>query len=276
MKDKSHPGFPWPLLGYWTFRTLPFWGFIALVIFLFQISVCGIVHDNDNVKTFLQFLNVLPPFIKTLLGGEALRMGNIVGLIAIGYQHPMVLVLYMIFAVGVPTGLLAGEVQKGTMELILSRNATKTQVYICAGLITVVGMYALVLVMFLGTVTSVNIYEFSQKVPLYFFFKTAIVGGMLASAVGGIALLAAACFSRGTAVGLTVVYLIINYFVSFVAVWWPRMKFLEPFTIFHYVDGPEMYHATAWPVGDMCVLLSLLAVSTVFGGIIWARRDLSL
>jgi ABC-2 type transport system permease protein len=276
MRDDRRPSFPLPLLKFWTLHTLLFWGFIALVIFLFQIAICGIVHDNQNVKTFLQFLNVLPPFIKTLLGGESLRIGNITGLIAIGYHHPMILTLYMLFAVGAPTGLLAGEVQKGTMELILSRDATKTHVYICAGLITVIGMFALVLVMFLGTVAATNIYEFGQEVPLYFFFKIAIVGGTLASAVGGIALLAAACFGRGTAVGLTVAYLVVNYFISFVAEWWPRMKFLEPVTIFHYVNGPEMAHESAWPIGDMGVLITILVVSTVVGGIIWARRDLPL
>ena len=268
--------FPWPLLWFWTARTLPFWGFIALVIFLFQLAIGGIVQDNESVKVFLQFLDILPSFIKALLGGQSLRSGNIAGLIAIGYQHPLVLTLYMLFAVGVPTGLLAGEVQRGTMELILSRRVTKTHVYICAGLITVVGMYALVLVMYLGTVASTLMYRFSQPVPLYFFFKIAVVGGLLASMVGGVALLAAACFQRGAAVTVTVAYLVVNYFVSIIAEWWPRMKFLEPTTIFHYVHGPQMFQAGTWPLGDMGVLMALLVVSTVLGGVIWSRRDLPL
>ena len=276
MKINHRVRFPLSLLKFWTLRTLPVWGLMALVIFLFQIAICGIVHDNENVKTFLQFLDVLPSFIKTLLGGQSLRSGNIAGLIAIGYHHPLVLTLYMLFAVGVPTGLLAGEVQGGTMELILSRHATKTHVYICAGLITVAGMFALVMVMFLGTVAATNLYSFGQAVPLYSFFKRAFVGGLLASAVGGIALLAAACFRRGNAVGLTVAYLVINYFASIIAAWWPRMKFLEPITIFHYVEGPEMFHESAWPIADMGVLIAILAVSTVLGGVIWSRRDLPL
>jgi len=249
---------------------------MALVIFLFQIAICGIVHDNESVKTFIQFVDMLPSFIKAVLGGDALQLGNVVGLISIGHNHPLILTLYMLFAVGVPTGLLAGEVQRGTMELILSRSATKTQVYICAGLITVIGMYLLVLVMFTGTVVATSVYRFDQEVPLYYFFKTAIVGGMLASAVGGIALFAAACFHRGTAVSLTVAYLVVNYFVSIIADWWPRMKWLEPATIFHYVHGPEIFTKSSWPLGDMGVLISLLIVSTVVGGIVWSRRDLPL
>ena len=276
MENKQRTSFPLPLLQFWTFRILPAWGFIALIIFLFQIAICGIVHDNESVKTFLQFIDMLPSFIKSILGGEALQLGNVSGLIAIGYQHPMVMTLYMLYAVGVPTALLAGEVQKGTMELILSRQATKTHVYICAGLITVTGMFALVMVMFTGTVAATSIYDFGQAIPLYSFFKIAIIGGTLASAVGGISLLSAACFSRGTAVGLTVAYLAVNYFVSIIADWWPRMKWLSPATIFHYVHGPEIFNGSEWPVGDLCVLISLLVVSALLGGVIWSRRDLPL
>jgi ABC-2 type transport system permease protein len=274
MGSKKHPPFPWPLLWFWTLRILPMWFLIALMIFLFQLAICGIVHDNESVKIFLQYIDMLPSFIKTIMGGEALKVGNIAGFVAIGYQEPMVLILYMLYAVGVPTGLLAGEVQRGAMELILSRQVTKTHVYICVGLITVAGMYALVLVMFLGTVTATNLYQFEQAVPLYLFFKLAIVGGMLASAVGGIALLAAACFRRSTAVSLAVAYLVVSYFVWIISDWWPRMKFLKPTTIFNYVDVQKIFNESAWPISDICVLITILVVSTLLGGFIWSRRDL--
>lgn len=276
MKNSHRLPFPWPLLRFWTLRILPSWCFIAFWIFLFQLIICGIIHDNENVKIFLQYIDMLPSFVKALMGGEALQVGNIAGLIAIGYQDPLVLVLYMLYAVGVPTALLAGEAQKGNMELILSRQVTKTHVYICAGLITVAGMYALVLVMFLGTIAATNLYQFDQAVPLYSFFKLAINGGILASAVGGIALLAAACFQRNMAVSLTVAYLVINYVVWIMAEWWPTMRWLYPATIFYYVDGPKIFIESAWPIRDMGVLVFLLVISTLSGGVIWQRRDLPL
>ena len=275
MSSKTYPPFPLPLLKFWTWRILPIWLLIATIIFLFQIAICGIMHDNKSVKMFLQFIDVLP-FAKTVLGGDALQVGNVSGLIAIGYNHPLVLTLYMLFAVGVPTGLLAGAVQQGTMELILSRHVAKIHTYICTGLITITGMFALVMVMFLGTILATNIYDFGQDIPLYSFFKAAINGGLLASVAGGIALLAAACFQRNTAVWLTVAYLILNYFVSIIAEWWPRMKWLYPTSIFYYVDGEKIFSETGWPVGDIFVLVSILVISTLLGGVIWSRRDLPL
>jgi len=252
------------------------WSLIAFWIFLFQIIVCGIVHDNEKVKAFLQYIELLPAFVKTMMGGEALQLGNIAGLISIGYQEPFILFLYMLFAIGVPTSLLAGEVQNGNMELILSRPTTKTHVYICAGLITIAGMCALVLVMFLGTVVAANLYDFEQEVPLYAFFKLAINGGILASTVGGIALLATVCFRRVTAISLTVAFLAANYLTDIVSEWWPMMKPLTPFTIFYYVNPPAVLSQSVWPIRDMTVLITLFAVSTLLGGIIWKRRDLPL
>ncbi|MHC4203125.1 MAG: ABC transporter permease subunit [Planctomycetota bacterium] len=276
MSNNHRPPFPWPLLRFWTLRILSAWFLIALVIFLFQLAICGIVHDNERVKALIQYIDMLPAFLKTFIGGEAVQVGNVVGLISIGYQDPLVLLLYMLYAVGVPTALLAGEVQKGTMELILSRHTTKTQIYICAGLITVIGMFALVAVMFMGTVVATNLYDFEQDIPFYSFFKLAINGGILASTVGAISLLAAACFRRGTAVCVTVAYLVLNYFAEIIAEWWPRMKWLEPITIFNYVDEGKIFNQSSWPLGAMTVLISILVISTVAGGVIWSRRDLPL
>jgi ABC-2 type transport system permease protein len=275
MTQRSRPPFPRTLLWFWFVRVLPIWGGIALMIFLMQIAVCGIVHDNENVQTLLQFLDLLPSVIKSALGGQSLRVGNTAALIAIGYNHPFVLFLYMLFAVGIPTMLLTGEVQKGTMELILSRPATKNQVYLCAAALTVVGMFALVMVMFLGTVVAVNVYHFGEPIPLDLFFRIAIVGGLLASACGGVALLSAASFGRlYGAIGASVAFLVANYFVSIIADWWPRMRFLRPATLFHYLGDSRISYE--WPLSDMCVLTSVLVLSAIAGGVIWHRRDLPL
>lgn len=275
MKNRTNFIDALPLLKFWTLRTLPAWCLIALMIFLIQVAVCGIVHDNEKVKQMLTVLDILPSFVKTALGGDYLKAGNTAALITIGYKHPFVLFLFMFFAVSVPTGFLAGEVQKGTMELILSRCVTKRHVYIFAGLITVAGMFALTMVMFLGTAFSVNIFDFGKPIGLSMFFRIGICGGELACTVGGIALLCAAVFaSRNIAVGISVAFLVINYFISVISDWWPRMSFLKKATLFYYVGGPEI--VTGWPVKNMCILGVIFLIAVISGLIIWNRRDLPL
>lgn len=265
--------FPFGLLRFWGGRILSMWSFVALVIFLMQLAVSAIVHDNESVKTFLKFIDVLPAFIKTALGGELLQAGNLPGLMLIGYQHPLVLFLYLLFAVGVPTTLLTGEVQKGTMELILSRPATKTQVYLCACALTLAGMFALVLVMFLGTLTATRLYDFGQLIPLDLFFRIAVNGGLVAGAAGALALLAAGALAgRTRAVGVTVAILVLQYFAWVVAQWWPRLGFLKPATLFYYSSSAKLAHG--WVLGDMIVLLAIIVAASIIGGVSWRRRDL--
>ncbi len=49
------------------------------MIFIFQIAICGVVHDNERVKALLQYIDMLPDFIKAFMGGEVLQVGNVAG-----------------------------------------------------------------------------------------------------------------------------------------------------------------------------------------------------
>lgn len=271
----SHPPFPFALLRFWFIRILPVWLGIALLMFLMQIAVSAIVHDNANVRAFLSFLNMLPSIVKTALGGDMLQTGHTAALLTIGYQHPMVMFLGMLFAVGVPTGLLTGEVQKGTMELILSRPVTKIQVYLCVCILTLVGMFGLVMTMFFGTFVATHIYHFDQPIPLDFFFRIAITGGLLASTFGAFALFSAATFPRlYSALGVAVAFLVINYFVFLFAEWWPSAQFLRRATLFHLLYYSDILWA--WPVSNIISLATILLVVVTLGAVVWHRRDLPL
>jgi ABC-type transport system involved in multi-copper enzyme maturation permease subunit len=277
MSAHDQPGFPTRLLRFWFRRILPWWFLVASVIFLMQIAVCGIIHDDKSIKALLGFIEMLPKIVQSSLGGDALSTGSLPALIAIGYHHPFVQALYMVFAVAAPTGMLAGEVQGGTMELILSCRVTRTQVYVCAAIVTIVGMMGLVAVMFSGTVAATTIYNFGEPVPLYRFFQVAINGGLLAGAVGAISLLSAAVFHRrAAAVGAAVTYLVVNYFVEVTATSWQLMKPFGRWTIFHYVNGGKVFARHVWPVSEMTVLLAVLVCAAVAGGIVWRRKDLRL
>jgi ABC-2 type transport system permease protein len=265
--------FPFALLWFWFVQVFPAWLGIAAMVFLMQIAVAAIVHDNNNVRTFLAFINMLPAVVKTALGGDMLDSGSMTALLTIGYQHPFVMFLEMVYAVGVPAGLLTAEVQKGTMELILSRPVAKVHVYVCAAIVTVVGMFALVMVMYAGTATAVRIYTFDQPIDLPLFLRIAVTAGVLASAFAAFALLFAATFRRlYCAVGLSVAFLTLNYFIAIVAQWWPALRFVRKATLFYLIYYSDLWRG--WPVRNMAILGAIaLAVATV-GALVWRRRDL--
>lgn len=277
MTKLSRPSFPFALLLFWLWRILLMWLLIGFIIFILQILFCAMCHNNERIDAMLSVLKVLPPFLKKSIGGEMLQKGIISNFIAIGYIHPLVMLLYLIFIVSVPTDLLTGHVQSGYMELILSRAVTKTQVYICTLILTFAGMLALFTVMFLGTVVGTTIYDFGQQVTLYPFFRAAVNGVFLAGACTGISLLSAASFrSRGWAVGAAAAYLIACYIVNLFEDLGPVIRILEPLSLFYYIDTQKIMSASAWPVKDMAILAAVMIITTAAGGIIWKKRDLPL
>ncbi len=277
MNSGRRPSFPFALLFFWLRRILFMWFLLGFLIFIIQVLHCAMYHDNERIKALMSFLEMMPSILKASVGGDMLQMGNITGIIAIAYIHPLVLALYMIFAVSVPTGLLAGHVQSGNMELILSRSITKTQVYICTVILTFAGMFALVALMFLGTVVGTSIYDFGQDIPLFPFFRAAANGSLLAASAGGVSLLCAASFrSRGRAVGTAVTFLVANYFIDLFSEWVSFIRYLEPFSLFRYVDPQKILYESAWPVRDMSVLAAVTIVTTLAGAIVWRKRDLPL
>ncbi|MBN1510299.1 MAG: hypothetical protein JW955_25855 [Sedimentisphaerales bacterium] len=273
MSDMTRPPFPFPLLQVWFLRVLPAWCGIGLMIFLMQIAVAGIMHDNASVNAFLGMLKYLPSIVKTALGGDLLESGSMPALLTVGYQHPFVMFLVMVYAVGVPAGLLTAEVQRGTMELVLSRPTTKTQAYLCAAVLTIAGIFGLFGVMFLGTVVAVNVYHFGEPIPLDLFFRIAVNAGLLAAAFAGFALLFAASFRRlYAAVGISVAFLTLNYFIAIIAQWWPGLQYLSRMTLFYLIYYSNLWKG--WPVRNMAILAGILVVTTIAGGLVWRRRDL--
>ena len=273
--EAHRPEFPVRLLLFWIRRCLLGWLLIATVIFSFQVAVCAMVHDNENVQALLSLLKVLPSFIQNMLGGARLMGGDVVALISIGYLHPLVLILFMVYAVATPTGLLVGEIQQGSMEMILGRAVSKSQVYWCAVLPTIGGMFLLTQCMFLGTVAGTSLFDFGERIPLDGFYRLCINAGMLAITVSTIALFVSSwCGDRTFAVTITVTYLVFDYFLSIVSMWWPPMESFRKLSLFNYVNGPGIFRDQAWPVVEMLVLTAVSVTMIGAGWIIWTRRDL--
>jgi ABC-2 type transport system permease protein len=60
-------------------------------------------------------------FIRTIIGGERVDIQNAMDMLSIGYVHPLMVTLFCIWAIGRAAGAIAGEIDRGTMELLLAQ-----------------------------------------------------------------------------------------------------------------------------------------------------------
>ena len=63
--------------------------------------------------------------IRTIIGGERVDLDRAMDLLSIGYVHPLVQVIFCVWAVGRASGALAGEIDRGTMELLMAQPVSR-------------------------------------------------------------------------------------------------------------------------------------------------------
>jgi len=271
----QRPAFPFALLRFWAWRLALGWCLIAGMSFLLQFANCAVASKNQNIQVFLTFVNLLPNAIREIIGKDALSAGNIAFIVALAYEHPIELILHLSWAAGVPTGLLVGEVQRGHMELILSRAVTKSQVYFCALLLTLGGLLALAPVLCGATALGSHLFHYEPPLPISRFWHLAVNFELVCCATAAVGLVAGSYFHRrNRAVGVVVAYAVVDQFILLFSAIWPDLKFISRFSLFHYAKRSEIFSNPDWPLGDMAILAVIACILTLTGAIIWNRRDL--
>ncbi len=63
--------------------------------------------------------------IRTIIGGERVDLDRAMDLLSIGYVHPLVQTIFCVWAVGRASGAVAGEMDRGTMELLMAQPVSR-------------------------------------------------------------------------------------------------------------------------------------------------------
>ena len=93
---------------------------------------------EELVPSFTQFMPLMfikaalfegpGKLIQTFMGGESIDFTRALDMLSIGYVHPLVQTILCIWAVGRASGAIAGEIDRGTMELLLAQPVARYRV----------------------------------------------------------------------------------------------------------------------------------------------------
>lgn len=96
---------------------------------------------SDSVKNFAAVLFAGPgKVIQNLIGGETIELDRAMHVLSIGYVHPLMQTVFCIWAVGRAAGAVAGEIDRGTMELLLAQPLARSRLilaHFCVDLLTI-------------------------------------------------------------------------------------------------------------------------------------------
>ena len=87
------------------------------------------------------------------------------GRIAVTFDEPIVVLCVSVFAIARGSDVVSGEINRGTMELLLAQPVSRWQVLLSQALVTVVGIVLLSLVAWLGTLAGIMTNTVQEEVP---------------------------------------------------------------------------------------------------------------
>ncbi|HEV8516769.1 MAG TPA: ABC transporter permease subunit [Candidatus Limnocylindrales bacterium] len=205
-------------------------------------------------------------------GGDITRLA---GMIAIGFIHPIAVILLAVFTVGFTVASVAGERQRGTLEVLLARPISRRTLYGTLFLASLVFVGLAILALLSGTLVGAALWNLLDELQTPNLPALWLNGVLLHLAFASIALGASVTFDRLTpALAVTLAVLLMSYFFQVLGSLWPDADFLQPYSLFHYLQPQKILEGKLDPF-HLVLLSTVIVAGVIYALIVFPRRDLA-
>lgn len=222
---------------------------------------------------------------RTIIGGETVQLDRAMDMLSIGYVHPLMQVIFCIWAIGRASGAIAGEIDRGTMELLLAQPMSRSRLVLAHLVVDLVTIPLLCLSLWAGNwvgawavgeirpeppkqqkdrpsnpmlemikaraAQQANEEETRKRLevrPMEFGRAQVVVGGLIFAVCGYTMWLSSAGRYRLRVLGVAVLLTLLQFLINILGQMWDAAAWMRPFTIFYYYQ-PQQVILT----GDWCV-----------------------
>jgi ABC-type transport system involved in multi-copper enzyme maturation permease subunit len=241
---------------------LTVWGFLLPLVY---------ARFGSQFTTLMES-GILPDQFARFGGGDVFSLS---GSIALGFIHPIAIILTSVFAVGFSASAVAGERQRGTLEVALARPISRRVLYFSL-LVASLGFIAITIAALLaGSVGGATFAGVVEELPFRRLPLLWLNSVLLFGAFAAIGLAASVSFDRLTpAVGVTLAIGIGMYVLEVLGSLWPAAEVLQPYSLFHYLQAKAILTGVVAAV-DLAVLSSVILAAMVWALVVFPRRDLA-
>ena len=238
------------------------WG---VLIPVFYTAFSDVIRDLANSGAFPE----------ELLSFGSGSLFSLPGAVTLGTQHPIAIAMIAVFAVGATSMAIAGERQRGTLEVLLARPVSRTAVYVSITLALLVVVAVVVAALIAGFVAGASLQDVLDDLPLEHLPMVWLNGFLLWGAFATFGLAASVTFDRpGPAIGLTLAYLLVHYFFEILGSLWQEAEWTQEYSLFHHFNPTEILAGAAEPI-DLLILGLAFLIPIAYALIVFPRRDLA-
>jgi ABC-2 type transport system permease protein len=214
-------------------------------------------------------------FPENLLNFGSGSLFTLPGAVTIGFEHPIGIGLVAIFAVGAAANAVAGERESGTLEVVLARPLSRRRFYVSVGAAVHVAIAIVVAMLLTGQVISIFALGVDDEIEVAYVPLVWAVGLLLWAAFATFSLAASVTFDRrGPAIGLSLAYLGVNYFLEILATFLPDLDWTQEYSLFHHFNPGEILTGKLDPV-DVVILAVAAVLPVIWALVVFPRRDLA-
>jgi ABC-2 type transport system permease protein len=219
--------------------------------------------------------------LQVVLGGEAIDLSKTGDLLSVGYVHPLPQTILLVWALGRGAGALAGELERGTMELLVAQPIARWRIVTTQLFVDLATIPALALCMFLGTLLGAYLVPLNNP-HLYDYWKAVVLAASLGFALTGLTIaISSLGRSRWRVLTWAIALALVMSLLNILAQLWDALEPYRPLSIFYYYQPQYTILKNQWsvPVGGVQIpmLVVLLGVGCAgYAFAIWrfTKRDL--
>lgn len=240
---------------------------------LFEWVITRIAPDPSQAGLVQQLFQLAPQPLQRIFGAELTASVSASGFLAFGYAHPFLLLLMSVWVVRVSSGVLAGEIGMGTMDLVASRAVARAAQVVAAATGVLGGLAVLALAAWAGTAIGVATRAL-EGVEGRGYLR--VVGGcwLLFAAFGTLGLaISATRRDAGSAIAWTSALIALSFVLDYLARAWDKMAPFRFMSLFRYYE-PSRILREGWVPNNALVLAAVAALGLVAAFVIFQRRDL--
>jgi len=209
--------------------------------------------------------------VQTLAGGENIRFERAMDMMSIGYVHPVIQAIFCIWAIGRAASAIVGEIDRGTMELLVAQPIPRWRVVFAHLLVDAIVIPLLALCAWCGTLIGYRLFgpfevslaqaqaqladlpfkiivnpELLKVEPTHMLPALLNIVALMFAVSGVTMAISAAGRFRSRVLGGAILVFLLQFLINLIGQLWDAVAFLRPLTVFYYYQPQQIILSNRW------------------------------